>query len=150
MMRDLLPDTSGRVERHTNRRINRQIREKIIADAFTYATKSEAEISVRIIQLDREWDTERVLESTAGILVLAGVLLGVGLNSLWLILAAVAALSLVQHSLQGWCLLLPAIRKIGVRTAGEIHEEKTALRIVRGDLDDIRPNQQSTVARAIH
>jgi hypothetical protein len=37
-------------------------------------------------------------------------------------------LLLLMHALQGWCPPLPVIRKLGVRTAKEIFEEKTAYR----------------------
>jgi hypothetical protein len=138
MLRDLLPNTTGRVEQHTDRRINEQIREKVIAAAFDYANKSEAEILVRIKQLDREWDTERLLEATAGSLVMFSTALGFTLGANWFIMAGVVGLFLAQHALQGWCPVLPIIRKLGFRTANEIHEERTALRILRGDLDHMR------------
>lgn len=48
---------------------------------------------------------------------------------------------LLQHALQGWCPPLPIIRKIGVRTAEEINQEKTVFKLIRGDFtgntDDI-------------
>lgn len=135
MFRNLLPDTSGRVEQHTDRRINRAIRERMIAAAFDYAKKSEEEISVRIKQLDHEWDTDRLLEASTGGLTLFSIALGFALDPRWFYMAGVVALFLLQHSLQGWCPVLPIIRKLGFRTAGEIHDEKTALRILRGDLD---------------
>lgn len=145
MLRDLLPDTTGKVEQHTNRRINEQIREEMIAAAFHYATKSEAEISVRIKQLDREWDTERLLEATAGTLVLLSTGLGFALGPNWFIMAGVVGLFLLQHALQGWCPALPIIRMLGFRTANEIHEERTALRILRGDLDHMQSRAKRVV-----
>ncbi len=150
MMRDLLPDTTGKVEQHTARRINLQIREKMIADAFDYARKSDAEISVRIKQLDREWDTERLLEAASGMLVLLSIGVGFILDSRWFILAGVVGLFLLQHALQGWCPPLPIIRKLGYRTANEINEEKTALRILRGDLDHMQSRSRRVMTRMVH
>ena len=40
---------------------------------------------------------------------------------------------MLQHALQGWCPPLPVLRRMGVRTAAEIHQEIIALRILRGD-----------------
>jgi hypothetical protein len=122
----------------------------MIADAFAYAQKSDAEIAVRIKQLDREWDTERLLESGAGLLTVWSVLLGFTVNALWFIMAGVVGLFILQHSLQGWCPALPIIRKLGFRTANEINEEKTALRLLRGDLDDVRPRTRGRFARSFH
>jgi hypothetical protein len=43
-----------------------------------------------------------------------------------------------QHALQGWCPPLSAIRRLGVRSAAEIEEERTALRAIRGDFTGSR------------
>jgi hypothetical protein len=150
MFRDLLPDTTGRVEQHTDRKINEEIRDRMIAAAFDYAKRSEAEISVRIKQLDREWDTERLLEVTTGLLALGGIALGFALHIGWFIVAGLAALFLLQHALQGWCPVLPIIRKLGFRTPHEIHEEKTALRILRGDLDHLQSSSRRMASRYMH
>ncbi len=45
----------------------------------------------------------------------------------------VVAAFLLQHALQGWCPPLPLLRRLGIRTAAEIHDEIIALRILRGD-----------------
>ena len=45
----------------------------------------------------------------------------------------VVAAFLLQHALQGWCPPLPLLRRMGMRTSAEIHEEIIALRILRGD-----------------
>jgi len=122
----------------------------MIEDAFIYAQKSDAEISVRIKQLDREWDTERLLEAGSALLTLLSVALGFTVNILWFIMAGVVGLFLAQYALQGWCPALPIVRKLGFRTANEINDEKTALRLVRGDLDDIRPRRRALYMRSFH
>jgi hypothetical protein len=35
---------------------------------------------------------------------------------------------LLQHALQGWCPPLPILRRMGVRTRGEIDQEKYELK----------------------
>lgn len=48
----------------------------------------------------------------------------------WMLLSGIASVFMIQHALQGWCPPLPVIRKLGVRTATEIHHEKMALQIM--------------------
>jgi hypothetical protein len=43
---------------------------------------------------------------------------------------------LLQHAVQGWCPPLPLLRRLGVRTADEINEERYALKALRGDFVD--------------
>jgi hypothetical protein len=38
-------------------------------------------------------------------------------------------------TMQGWCPPLPMLRYLGVRTAEEIHDERMALRVIRGDYE---------------
>ena len=57
-------------------------------------------------------------------------LIGLGLGTLvdrrFLLLPAAVAGFLLQHALQGWCPPLPLFRSLGVRTAGEIDEERSS------------------------
>ena len=82
----------------------------------------------RIEVLDREWDVERILEVNAPMLALSGLVLGVTFNKKWLLLPGVVLSFLLQHGLQGWCPPLPILRRLGVRTRGEIDREKYALK----------------------
>ena len=102
---------------------------------WVYSHKSRPEISARIEALDREWDLERVLESTAGALALSGVLIS-GLRSRkWLLLPAGILSVLLKHSLFGGSSAIQCLRRMGIRTRREIDAEKYALRILRGDFD---------------
>ncbi|MGH7194555.1 MAG: hypothetical protein ACREJM_13640, partial [Candidatus Saccharimonadales bacterium] len=40
---------------------------------------------------------------------------------------------LLQHALHGWCPPVPLFRRLGVRTAAEINQERFALKSLRGD-----------------
>ena len=82
----------------------------------------------RIGALDREWDVERVLEVNASTLALSGLVLGVTVNKKWLLVPGVVLSFLLQHGLQGWCPPLPLLRRLGIRTRGEIDREKYALK----------------------
>jgi hypothetical protein len=90
-------------------------------------------IDERIQELEREWDIERTLEANAATVALAGLVLGVAVDRRFLALPAAVSVFLLQHALQGWCPPLPLFRRLGIRTAREIHDEIIALRILRGD-----------------
>jgi hypothetical protein len=150
MLSDLLPATSERVRINTDPKINEQIRLKIIEDSTSFANKSRTEISARSKQLDREWDTERFLEANAATLATVSLALGFFWSPYLFILTALVGLFLLQHALQGWCPPLPIIRRLGYRTADEINEEKTALRILRGDFDHFGKNPRQFIQRKLH
>lgn len=126
---------TDRVRANTSEHTNRRIDEAITKSVETHAALSSQQISERIAELNREWDTERVLETNATILALAGLLLGSKADRRWLWLPATVLAFLLQHATQGWCPPLPLIRRLGVRTRREIETEKTMLKFLRGDFD---------------
>ena len=69
-----------------------------------------------------------MLEVNASTLALSGLALGVTVNKKWLVVPGVVLSFLLQHGLQGWCPPLPILRRLGVRTRGEIDREKYALK----------------------
>lgn len=119
--------TNDRVRENTSRKALEKIDRQTEENIQRYASRDRAAIRQRIEALNKEWDTERVLEVTSGINVLLGLALGLAVNRRWLILSAVSASFLVQHTLQGWCPPLPVIRSLGVRTKNEIEQERDAL-----------------------
>jgi hypothetical protein len=129
----ILPSTFERVEEHTSDKVNLKISEQTKRNINYYRGKSYNEIERRLKDLDAEWDTERVLEANASSLILVGTALGFAVNRKWHLLSGVVGGFLLQHALQGWCPPLSVIRRMGVRTATEINEEKTALKKIRGD-----------------
>ena len=94
-----------------------------------YKGKNKTEILERIQMLDKEWDIERVLEVNASTLALTGLILGLANNRKWLLLPGIVLPFLFQHGLQGWCPPLPLLRRLGIRTRGEIDREKYALKV---------------------
>ena len=113
--------------------VNQRIHGRTLHDVSRYIGADPVFIDERIRELEREWDVERTLEANAAIVALAGIALGVTVDRRFLAIPAAVAGFLLQHALQGWCPPLPVIRRLGVRTAGEIHQEIIALRILRGD-----------------
>ena len=117
-----------RVRHSTAPEVNREIDRRTNNNIRRYANSSEEVIHRRIEELDREWDIERTLEVNASTLALSGLLLGVTVDRKWLALPAVVLSFLLQHGLQGWCPPLPILRRMGVRTRGEIDREKYELK----------------------
>lgn len=128
MFKNLLPSTRERVQRSTSEKLNKQIYEETLANVSRYVNADKTEINRRICELDREWDTERVLEANASSLIILSTLLGFTRNKNWFILSGIVGLFLLQHSLQGWCPPIPIIRRLGVRTESEINKERNLLK----------------------
>jgi len=116
-----------------NARIDREIEERV----RSYVSRSQAEITRRIGELDREWDMERLLETNASALAFAGLALGIVHSRKWLIVPGIVLPFLFQHAVQGWCPPVPILRRLGVRTRKEIDREKYALKALRGDFEGV-------------
>lgn len=134
-MRCIFPRTTDRVEKNTKSKINEINREKMLSSIAIYEDADAESIEGRIEELEREWDTERLLETSAASLTLAGIVLGLAVNKKWFLLSGAAGGFLLQHALQGWCPPLPIIRRMGIRTPTEILEEKAILKYLKGDFD---------------
>lgn len=115
------------VQKHTASKANEKIQAEISGNIQRYSHQDAQTIQSRINELSREWDVERVLETNASILALSGLILGVFKKRKFLLIPGVVLGFLLQHALQGWCPPLPLIRRLGVRTRGEIDQEKCAL-----------------------
>ncbi|PWF43643.1 hypothetical protein [Massilia glaciei] len=119
--------SADRVRRSTAEHVNLKIDRETDDNAARFARRGQDAIQRRIDELDSEWDIERVLEVNASALALTGLLLGVTANRKWLALPAFVLPFLLQHGVQGWCPPLPVLRRLGVRTRGEIDREKYSL-----------------------
>ncbi|MGZ3459548.1 MAG: YgaP family membrane protein [Archangium sp.] len=132
-LEQLLAPHDDRVRRHgpekVNERILRETRERIAR----YATRPLDEVQLRLEELDREWDIERLLQANAAVLSLVGLVLGGTVNRKWLLLPGVVAGFLLQHAVSGWCLPVEVFRRLKGRTRKEIDAEKFALMVQRGD-----------------
>lgn len=134
-IKNIFPKSTSRVQNHTNTKINDDIYKETLLNVGRYMNKSNEDISVRIEELEKEWDVERILETNAASVILSGIVLGSTVNKKWYVLSGVAAAFLLQHALQGWCPPVPIIRKMRVRTPSEIHEEISCLKYLRGDFE---------------
>lgn len=127
--------TINRVQRNTDQAINRRI-ETATGERIRRLARHPLAIERRLRELDREWDIERVLETNAALIALAGVALGARSDRRWLLLPALVTTFLFQHAVQGWCPPIPLLRRLGIRTSREIEIERVALKILRGDFAD--------------
>jgi hypothetical protein len=123
----LFPKTTTRVEENTRPEVNEALRAETRSRIARYARAPESEIRERLEELDREWDVERALETNAAAAVLGTLLLGKTVDKRFYALTAAVGGFLLQHALQGWCPPLPALRRLGFRTASEIEHEREAL-----------------------
>jgi hypothetical protein len=112
---------------------NDRIQARTLHDVSRYIGADPVFIDERLRELEREWDVERTLEANAASVTLLGLGLGLTVNRKFLWLPVIAATFLLEHALQGWCPPVSVLRRLGIRTAAEIHEEIIALRILRGD-----------------
>ncbi|RZL00262.1 MAG: DUF2892 domain-containing protein [Rubrivivax sp.] len=128
----IITPTARRITDNTAPEVNQQIQRRTQARVELLAGEGAAAIERRLKALDEEWDVERCLETGAASLTLLGTTLGVAVNRKWLLLPAGVAAFLLQHAIQGWCPPLPVFRRLGVRTADEINEERTQLKALLG------------------
>jgi hypothetical protein len=145
-----IPATDDRVPLHTSHRANARIRERTLENLRAYVGAPAHRIDARIAQLRREWDIERTLETNASAVALGGLALGMTVDKRFLLLPALVAGFLFQHAVQGWCPPLPVLRRLGVRTSAEIHEEILALRTLRGDFGDEVDSAEDALLQAMN
>lgn len=127
MRTHMIPKTTTRVAEATAPELNERIRLDMLRRIASYPEWDEVRVRQRLDELEREWDTERTLEANASAAILVTLALGKAVDRKWYLFPAVVAGFLLQHAVQGWCPPLPLFRLLGVRTAGEIEEEKQAL-----------------------
>lgn len=144
----MFASTHHRVARNTADRVNQAIERQTEENVARCAAEGPQAIAQRLQELEQEWDIERTLELNFASVVLLGSALGLGVHRRWMLLPAVAAGFMVQHVLQGWCPPVPALRRLGFRTATEIDREKYALKALRGDFEVLNKRASSTDKRA--
>ncbi len=130
-----LPSTAERVPVHTKEGVNEKIRKRTEEDLGFYASCGPSGIERRLKELEREWDTERCLETGASTLTVIGTILGATVSRKWFLLPGIVGAFLLQHAIQGWCPPLAVLRRLGVRTMREIDQERYSLKAARGDFE---------------
>jgi hypothetical protein len=127
-----------------------RIQARTLHDVTSYFDASDDTLSERIQELENEWNLERTIEANAAGLALIGLALGVAADRRFLLLTLLASGCLLQHAISGWCPPLPALHRLGIRSAAEIQHEILALRILRGDFIEKPVYPESLLAVASH
>jgi hypothetical protein len=135
---------SDRVREHTDDSILGELDAQMQARVTAMRDADRSALTGRIHELEQESDMERVLETNASVLALAGLGAGALFDRRFFVLPAVVLGFLLQHARQGWCPPVPLFRRLGVRTRQEIDAEKSALKALRGDFDDLRQRPTTT------
>jgi hypothetical protein len=147
--RPLSSDVADRVRSSTHPEVQARL-DRDLADRLERLPEQGRDaINLRLFELDRESDIERLLEANASALALTGVILGATVGRRWLLLPAVVLPFLLQHAIQGWCPPVGLFRRFGVRTRAEIDAERYALKALRGDFDGLaggRPDADRVLA----
>lgn len=145
MKSTFFPSSVSRVRINTSRKSNDSINDEMLRNTSKYINASKDDISKRIEQLNKEWDTERVLEANASAIIFISTVLGFLVNTWLFLICGFISFYLLMHALEGWCPPLPIIRKLGVRTVYEICTEKMILKHLRGDFSDLSGSAASFV-----
>ena len=143
-----LPATDARVPARTTATSNDRIQGRTLHNIARFIGADDATLTRRIGELEREWDIERTIEMHAGSVSLLGLTLGVAIDRRFLALPFAVAGFLVLHAFAGLYPPLPVMRRIGIRTSAEIHQEILALRILRGDFLEQPSYPESLLAAA--
>lgn len=126
--------TEERVRSSTSSSQNEKIDRDIKVNLAHYKDMDSGAIQRRLEKLEKKWDIERTLMFNAATLSLTGALLAIFVNRKWVILPAVVASFLIQHTLHGWCPPLPLFRAMGIKSREELDREKYALKVLRETL----------------
>ena len=129
-----------RDRRHTATEVLRRIDDDTAARLQSCANAEPALIGERLTELDREWDTDRAIEAEASLVALAGLALGVLVRPAFLAIPTAVGAAVLTHAVSGWYPLLPVFRRLGIRTAREIERERYALKALRGDFQEMKPD----------
>ncbi|MFP4473414.1 MAG: hypothetical protein ACLFPX_06070 [Candidatus Omnitrophota bacterium] len=138
----------NRVADHTPRKINQDIREHTNTRLAQYARFPER-VPEALVTLEAEWDVERLIQAWDSSLILAGLALAVLADPLWLWLSGLAAFSLFLHALIGWSLCAWILRRMGRRTKEEILRERYALKILRGDFQQVCSSEHDDLIKRL-
>jgi hypothetical protein len=151
----MLSDSTWHVERdqrNTDAAI-KETRHDGIRNSLRYHAGRPREIPARLAELDREWDVDRAVTAGAAVFTLAGLALTALADRRFVAVPAMVGGFLLQHAIQGWCPPVTLLRRIGFRTRSEICEERSGLKMLRGEyrsFGDPAPAQWSVMTISMH
>ena len=98
-------------------------------------------IELRLRELDREWDVDRLTAATSSLFLFIGLQLVSFKGEQWLVFPALVAACLMLHAFIGWTPLLPLLRVLGFRTPREIAHAQLTLETSRRDIQTTSLNK---------
>src|SRR5262249_47179601 len=128
---------TDRVRRRTSPEILEKLERELERNVRFYGGRSEAEITQRIAELEKEWSIKCYLNTNASALGLNGAGLGLVASRKWRLLSAAVGGFLLKHAVSGWCPPVPLLRRLGIKTRSELNREKFALKAIRGDFKNL-------------
>lgn len=149
----MIPATTRRVPLHTREEDQQRIDRDVEKRMAQYRHAPPEAIRRRLEELDREWDIERTLEANAATVAFTGCLLAATVDRRWILLPIAVTSFLFQHAIEGWCPPVPLFRRLGFRTQREIDDERTALKLLRGDFRHLANAQDASttsILEAVH
>jgi hypothetical protein len=126
-----------RVRRYTPQEQLRQIDAGMERRVRLYASQPAEVITERIVELRREWSIERYLQVNVALVGISTAALAATKHRNWGIATCAGLGFFLFHAVEGFDPPIPALRRIGVRTRAEIDREIYALKVLRGDFDDV-------------
>lgn len=150
MATNMLPATTARVPQFTQPTLNEQLQRQTQQNVEQAANSSPQTIDRRLCELDEEWDVDRAIAATTATATVIGIVLTIAVDFWFLLLPALADLSLLLYAVIGWCPLLSPFRSFGFRTSTEIDYERYAIKALRGDFQPlagvITPEDREAIA----
>lgn len=125
------------VRRYTPREQLRRIDASMERRVRLYASQPPGMITERIDELRREWSIERYLQINVAVVGVSTAALAATRDRRWGVATCAGLAFFLYHAVEGFDPPIPALRKIGIRTRAEIDREVYALKILRGDFDDV-------------
>ncbi|HAR42466.1 MAG TPA: hypothetical protein DCS07_07515 [Bdellovibrionales bacterium] len=118
---------NDRVRQHTPPKVNERLDRTTLGNVFHYSGLSPEHMRLRLDELDREWDLDRVNIPSFSLIGSATFLLGKTRDPRWHYVFGAQLGFLLLHSFVGWCPPVSLFRRLGVRTRFEIEAEKHLL-----------------------
>jgi hypothetical protein len=130
--------------------IEDRIREKTEENIAHSALAGGKAIERRLEELDREWDIDQCTALNVGAISFLGTFLGATRSRKWYLLPFLASICLIQQATQRRSPLTQLFRRWGTRTREEIERERFALKVLRGDFEDLKPLEVKDQQSSIH
>ena len=108
--------TIEKVERNTAPELNRKFDAQMTESVARYIGADRHIIDLRLKELEKEWNVERMIEVEAPSMIGLGIALGLTRDRKWFALSAMAASMVILHNLQGWYPMLPLFRRLVLRS----------------------------------